>query len=243
MPFDLLHEQVKSTGRAVPEKAVADPYKIQGLSPAFTDGLAWPSLEEMRLREIKQGPGAVQPINSTVHWIHKLLKPEWIPSGLENKLHLLRPGKSGSVMIAYDAIYLRYKVGQEVIQAIVTSESVSIVIEQEKQSLAAKPAMDSKTAFSKIEGTITKYLKESSKILNGKSWKIMQHGETFEGVNEARSEDWTDGPRWLTDGNYVYLRFKKLEIDRPSLPHLDASWFSSEPRKRHRSEHKGFPRN
>lgn len=198
--------------------------------PGFTrDIIEWPDKAKAERGKLDStNPLVVAGISNTVHWLEQVLQPNWIPALGESSSVVplaLKADVQGN-----DAVRLRYKIHDAIIQVVSTSSGLNLLIHNTTPSKGDR-LFGQAEAMHYIANKIDQYLQHSEEI-KAVSLKLMrEQGQGFRGDPDVRPEtcdNWWGLVGWWTDGDIVLFSIGKAE-GGASEPVLKADWLSSSP--------------
>jgi len=163
-----------------------------------------------------------QSLRSTIHWLKKIIKEQWIPEDIEQRLLPLRESLEGN-----DAIWTRYQVGGYSIQMVVDFGRVRVFI-----SFVDTVSPEDKKAMKKfVAKTVDKFLKKSDavkkKLPEIQVTQGIASGIPKKGGPRRAPNLWWEQVRWWSDGKTIAFWIPKTD-ERTAIeqPTRRKHWFS-----------------
>jgi hypothetical protein len=198
--------------------------------PAFTrDIIVWPDKVKTERNTLDpSSPLVAAGISNTLRWLELVLQPHWVPS-LEDSPSVIPLALRADVQ-GNDAVRLRFKIHDTVIQVVSTSSGLNLLI-QGPVPPKSNGLVSQAEALSYIGTKIDQYLQHSQQVKAVSLKLVREQGRGFRGDPEVRPETcdhWWGLVAWWTDGNVVLFSIGKAE-GGASEPVLKANWLSSSP--------------
>lgn len=224
-------ERQEPTSESVPDSLQLLTKQSLSNFPNFTrDIIEWPDNAKAKRSKLnRSNPLVAAGISNTVNWLAQVLQPNWIPSLGESSSVVAPLALKGDVQ-GNDAVRLRYKRHDSVIQVVSTSSGLNLLIQD-----TAPPKKDrligQAEAINYIAKKMDQYLQHSEEIKAVSLKLVREQGQGFRGDPNVRPEtcnNWWGLVGWWTDGDVVLFSIGKAESGA-FQPVLKANWLSSSP--------------
>ncbi len=198
--------------------------------PNFTrDIIEWPDKAKAERSKLdRSNPLVAAGISNTVRWLERVLQPNWFPSLGESSS--VTPLALKADVQGNDAVRLRYKIHDAIIQVVSTSSGLNLLIEDAAPS-KEDGLLGQAEAMNFIANKIDQYLQHSDQIKAVSLKLVREQGRGFRGdpdVGPETCDSWWGLVGWWTDGHVVLFSIGKAE-GGASEPVLKANWLSSSP--------------
>jgi hypothetical protein len=228
-PFFMAQEAPVKMEKIYGEKTLVKESASGDIPSYCKNDILWPPEHDIMARKIDLNDDNVKyPIRSTMDWIKRILRPEWIPGESQADIYALRAGKQGVDMIPYDALRMRYRAGDYVIQIASNSREISLVVGPYYSNNPSNRKLEIEDAKLLVNKMIFKFFNNADLILKTCNWSVKNRLSAVEGTPTKWAYDWWEDVRWWTDGDTVFFTMQKYDHERPTLPSLKADWFSPE---------------
>lgn len=211
-------EKIPETYQFVPESVlISDPGSFRKAA------LIWPDKKNIREKECLSSNKKVSTaIESSLIWLEKVVKPEWIPRQSQLKIFALKTDVLGS-----DAIRFRYQMGNYLFQVTNTYSVIAIAIKEKNSSKdIRKITVNEAKAF--ISSSFVKFFNHADTLGNFLFYRVseLKNGTVKAVPANSAGNAWCQLNTWWTDGKTILLIAVKTEAGRSSLGLEKKIWFS-----------------
>lgn len=207
--------------------------EMEGLHPYWKGILTWPSPNEIKSRQVNKG--AVLPkegvdeklvtkaIDSTMEWLGRVLKPEWVPEKSEIDILALTSDIEGS-----DSVRLQYRMGDYTVQVASIHPTIWIAVKNNKKETPSHFSIEqAKKHAQEIMGL---FVQVDEKMMQKQFTNLQPLGKGFFSFQSNKPENWNwrGMMSWWTDGN-VFLIYTNKSFGNGRMPGDLPKWFSETP--------------
>lgn len=226
----LLHAYMLQAGEIKPEiQKVPDEYRCvpssvgEVLHPFTSAHVMWPDAQEIGRRRADSSEKPVrEAVDSTVTWLKRILREEWIPDISSLDILALKSDVQG-----HDAVRFRYRVEGVVIEVASTVSRMTIVIQPGDNEIR-RSSLQEVGAKHYVSSVVDEFLQKADEVKRGAFRKVKKTKSGFTGsviVTEDTGIYWCDFVAWWTDGRTVVFSIDKAD-GGAWIPTPRKHWFS-----------------
>ena len=186
--------------------------------------VCWPDTRQIADSRTKINKDAAEEaIDSTMEWLSKMLRTEWVPEQSTIDFYPM----STYIQKKCDAVYFRYRIKNYGFQVVSTYWSMNVII-KDLGSSHLPDNLEVDMAKQYVSTTLDKFMQKSDQIKKTSMAKVTKTSNGVKGTFDTRLDCWYNLMGWWTDGNTVMLSTTKVD-EGPYIPGGKDVWFSDAP--------------
>lgn len=200
------------------EPGSADP----PMTKIVTEGITLPGRDELRRMLVPRDLVAAQRQES-VEWLHRVVRPAWLPADLPSRLHGVRAAMSGS-----DAFIAGWRQGGREFRVVVTKQRIHVLTRPE--SAVAAGGRDP-TELAQTSLALANRLLALPAEPQAADWSVRPLAELFFGNRHvAFARNWDESLLFVTDGQahkFSVLKYldRSSPVERATASPVAEPWF------------------